>query len=272
MTETPYLSLVIPAYNEQETIPTLLERVGRALEQIGRPFEVILVDDGSTDRSGELLSEGIATYPWLRVLRLARNSGQTAAFDAGFKAARGEVIATIDADLQNDPEEIPRLLPMLEKCDMVNGWRQKRCDSGYRRMQTLLANRIRNWLSDETIQDSACSLKVYKRHCVEGLQLFTGMHRFLPTLVKMRGYSVMETPVKHSARFAGTAKYGLWNRALRALIDLLAVRWMKKRYIRYQVSEVRHTPRQQVRARPGIEGCRKDRDSTHEEAHEHRRT
>lgn len=243
MTEGPYISLVIPAYNEQETIPTLLERAGRAMLQTGRSFEVIIVDDGSTDRTPELLRESLGAYSWLRVLRLARNSGQTAAFDAGFKAARGRVIATIDADLQNDPEEIARLLPMLDECDMVNGWRQKRNDSGYRRLQTRIANGIRNWLSDETIQDSACSLKVYKRECVEGLQLFTGMHRFFPTLVKMRGYKVIETPVKHSPRFAGTAKYGMWNRALRALVDLLAVRWMKKRYIRYEVSEIGIGPR-----------------------------
>ncbi|MGE5612352.1 MAG: glycosyltransferase family 2 protein [Bacillota bacterium] len=238
MTDVPYLSLVIPAYNEQESIPALLSRVASALAQLGRPFEVIIVDDGSTDNTPALLQEGLRKYAFLRVLRLERNSGQSAAFDAGFKAARGEVIATIDADLQNDPEEIPRLLPMLKDYDMVTGWRQKRVDSQFRLIQTRVANWIRNWISDETIQDSASSLKVYKRQCLEGLQLYSGMHRFLPTLVKMRGYTVLETPVKHSPRFAGTAKYGLRNRALRALVDLLAVRWMKMRYIRYQAHEV----------------------------------
>jgi len=238
MSETPYLSLVIPAYNEQENIPVLLERVAAALAQIERPFEVLIVDDGSTDSTPKLLEEGMRKYPWLRVLRMARNGGQSAAFEAGFKAARGEIIATIDADLQNDPEEIPRLLPMLNGYDMITGWRKDRHDTGFRRLQTKIANRIRNWLSDETIQDSASSLKLYKRHCVEGLKLFNGMHRFFPTLVKMRGYSVLETPVKHSQRYAGTAKYGLRNRAWRAFIDLLAVRWMKKRYLQYEVSEV----------------------------------
>jgi glycosyltransferase involved in cell wall biosynthesis len=170
---------------------------------------------------------------------MARNGGQSAAFDAGFKAARGQIIATIDGDLQNDPEEIPRLLPMLDQgYDMITGWRKDRHDSGFRRMQTRIANRIRNWLSDETIQDSASSLKIYRRQCVEGLQLYTGMHRFFPTLVKMRGFKVLETPVKHSPRFAGTPKYGLRNRAIRAFVDLLAVRWMKKRYLRYRVTEV----------------------------------
>ena len=239
MSDAPYLSLVIPAYNEQENIPVLLERVGASLSQTGRPFEVLIVDDGSSDSTPQLLNDGMQKYPWLRVLRMAKNGGQSAAFEAGFKAARGEVIATIDADLQNDPEEIPRLLPMLDGYDMITGWRKDRHDTGFRRVQTKIANRIRNWLSDETIQDSASSLKLYKRHCVEGLKLFNGMHRFFPTLVKMRGYSVLETPVKHSQRYAGTAKYGLRNRAWRAFIDLLAVRWMKKRYLKYEVSEVK---------------------------------
>lgn len=238
MDQSPYLSLVIPAYNEQEVIPTLLTRVAAALQQVGRPFEVVIVDDGSTDATPRLLAEAMAQHSWLRVLRMAKNSGQSAAFDAGFKAARGEVVATIDADLQNDPEEIPRLLPMLDGYDMITGWRKDRHDSKFRLFQTRIANRIRNWISDETIQDSASSLKIYRRHCLVGLQLYTGMHRFFPTLVKMRGYTVLETPVKHSARYAGTAKYGFRNRALRAFIDLLAVRWMKKRFLRYQASEV----------------------------------
>ena len=238
-TSKPFLSLVVPIYNEQENIPTLLQRVGAALHQIGQPFEVVIVDDGSTDTGPQMLAEGMRQYPWLRVLRMAKNGGQSAAFDAGFKAARGQVIATIHGDLQNDPEEIPRLLPMLDNYDMITGWRKDRHDTKFRRLQTRIANRVRNWLSQETIQDSASSLKLYKRHCLEGIQLYNGMHRFMPTLVKMRGFTVLETPVKHSARFAGTAKYGFRNRALRAFIDLLAVRWMKKRYLRYQVSEMR---------------------------------
>jgi glycosyltransferase involved in cell wall biosynthesis len=237
--DRPYLSLVIPAYNEQENVDALLRRVGDALASTGRPFEVVIIDDGSTDSTPQLLRDAMTRLPWLRVLRLRKNSGQSAAFDAGFRAARGEVIATIDADLQNDPEEIPRLLPMLDGCDMITGWRRDRQDTKFRKVQTKIANRIRNWISQETINDSASSLKLYKRHCLEGMQLFTGAHRFFPTLVKMRGYTVREEPVKHSHRFAGTAKYGFRNRALRAFVDLLAVRWMKTRYIRYQADEVR---------------------------------
>jgi dolichol-phosphate mannosyltransferase len=242
-TNPPYFSLVVPAYNEQENIPTLLQRVGASLAQIGRPFEVIIVDDGSKDATPQLLADGMKTYPWLRVLRMKKNGGQSAAFEAGFAAARGEVIGTIDADLQNDPEELPRLLPMLDEhgVDMITGWRAKRQDSKFRLIQTRIANRIRNRISQETIQDSASSLKLYRAHAIKGMKLFNGAHRFFPTLVKMRGFTCLETPVKHSARFAGTAKYGFRNRALRAFVDLLAVRWMKSRWLRYEANEVERT-------------------------------
>jgi glycosyltransferase involved in cell wall biosynthesis len=239
MAENIELSLVVPAFNEQEVIPELLRRVEAALCQTNKQFEVVIVDDGSTDGTPGLLNEAMRDRPWLRVVRMARNGGQSAAFDAGFKAARGQIIATIDADLQNDPEEIPRLLPMLDGYDMVTGWRSKRQDSAFRLFQTKVANRVRNWISKETINDSASSLKVYKRHCLDGIHLFTGAHRFMPTLVKMRGYTVLETPVKHSHRYAGTAKYGFRNRAWRAFVDLLGVRWMKERYLHYSASEVK---------------------------------
>src|SRR5258708_27407827 len=200
--DAPYLSLVIPVYNEQENVPALLERVGSAVVQIRRPFEVIVCDDGSTDDTARLLDEGQRRYEWLRVLRMARNGGQSAAFDAGFKAARGQVIATIDGDLQNDPEETPRLLPLLDGYDMVTGWRKDRQDTTFRRWQSRQANRIRNWISKETVNDSASSLKLYRAHAIKGLRLFNGAHRFFPTLVKMRGYTVYQTPVKHSHRSA----------------------------------------------------------------------
>lgn len=238
--DAPYLSLVIPAYNEEEVVPTLLKRVEASLVQVGKPFEVVIVDDGSTDGTTRLLDDARKEKPWLRIIRMDKNSGQSAAFDAGFKFARGQVIATIDADLQNDPEELPRLVKMLEteNCDMINGWRKDRHDTGFRRWQSRMANRIRNRLSGENINDSACSLKVYKRHCLEGIFMFNGAHRFMPTLVKMRGYTVLEVPVKHSQRYAGTAKYGFRNRAFRALKDLLGIRWLKSRFLRYQASEV----------------------------------
>ncbi|QOV90242.1 glycosyltransferase family 2 protein [Humisphaera borealis] len=241
MTDKPFLSLVIPCYNEQEIVPTLLSRVDSALAVLNKPFEAIVVDDGSKDDTPRLLAEGMQKYPWLRVLRMRKNGGQSAAFEAGFAAARADIIATIDADLQNDPEEIPRLLPMLDQdggYDLINGWRKDRQDTNFRRWQSRQANKIRNWISQDNINDSACSLKVYRSHTIKGLKLFNGAHRFFPALVKMRGYKVLEVPVKHSPRFAGTAKYGFGNRALRAFIDLLGVRWMKERYIRSQADEV----------------------------------
>lgn len=241
------ISLVIPAYNEQEVVPELLRRIEPAMRLTGKSFEVIIIDDGSTDRTTEMLRDAMKDRPWLRVLRMNRNSGQSAAFDAGFKAAKGAIIATIDADLQNDPEEISRLLPMLDGYDMITGWRAKRQDSAFRLFQTRMANRIRNWISKETIQDSASSLKVYRRHCLDGIHLFTGAHRFMPTLVKMRGYTVLETPVKHSPRYAGTAKYGFRNRAWRGLVDLLGVRWMKERYLRYGATEVNREAAAEIR-------------------------
>ena len=238
----PYLSLVIPAYNEAEVVPELLRRVEDSLRAVGRPFEVIIIDDGSTDETPRLLAEAMRERPWLRVLWMRRNAGQSAAFEAGFASARGEIIATIDADLQNDPEEIPRLLPLLEGVDMVTGWRKERRDTPFRRWQSRQANRIRNWVTGETVNDSASSLKIYRAHAIKGLKLFRGAHRYFPTLVKMRGYTVREEPVKHSPRFAGTAKYGFGNRAFVGIADLFGVTWMKSRWLRYEVEEIAAPP------------------------------
>lgn len=235
-----FLSLVIPAYNEQENIPVLLQRVEASLNQLGKPYEVILIDDGSTDQTPQMLADAMTRLPWLRVLRMRKNAGQSAAFEAGFEAARGQIIATIDADLQNDPEEIPRLVPLLneQQVDMITGWRKDRQDTNFRKWQSRQANRIRNWITQETVNDSASSLKLYRAQAIKGIKLFRGAHRYFPTLVKMRGGTVYETPVKHSQRHAGTAKYGFGNRAFVGIADLFGVRWMKKRYIRYNADEV----------------------------------
>ena len=240
MIAQPYLSVVIPCYNEQENVQTLLERVGAAMMKVGRSFEVIVIDDGSTDSTPALLIEGMKKYPWLRVIRQARNAGQSAAFEVGFEQARGELIATLDADLQNDPEEIPRLIPLLDekKVDMITGWRRDRQDTRFRKWQSRQANRIRNWITQETVQDSASSLKIYRASAIKGIKLFRGAHRYFPTLVKMRGGTVYETPVKHNQRFAGTAKYGFSNRAFVGVADLLGVRWMKKRHLTYEAKEI----------------------------------
>jgi glycosyltransferase involved in cell wall biosynthesis len=232
------ISVVIPAYNEEDNLPRLLDKLAGVFEPLGRSFEVLIINDGSTDRSLQMLERAKRDKPWLRILHLEQRSGQTAAMDAGFRSARGAVIATLDADLQNDPAEIPRLMQFLDRADAVTGWRVKRQDNFLRLVSTRIANGVRNRLSGESIHDSACSLKVYKRCCLEGLTLFNGMHRFMPTLVKMRGFSVVEVPVSHHPRTAGAAKYGMWNRMFRTFVDLLAVRWMKKRCLRYQMREL----------------------------------
>lgn len=247
------LSVIAPAYNERECITPLIERIRDVFVPLNKRFETIIVDDASTDgMTGQLLKLA-EQYPWLRVVRLEKNSGQTAAMDAGFRAARGRVWATVDADMQNDPGEIPRLMAMLSsEVDMVNGWRQKRSDNVLRKIQTKIANGVRNKLSGENIQDSACSLKVYKRQCLDGLTLYKGMHRFFPTLVKMRGYTVIEVPVSHHQRMYGVTKYKFGSRVIRAFVDLLAVRWMKKRSLHYIVRELTPEPRPAPAAHPQV--------------------
>jgi dolichol-phosphate mannosyltransferase len=236
--EVVEISVVIPAYNEEQNVTGLVERMKEVFEPLERSFEVVFVDDGSTDKTLDALRQQKQSKPWLRVIALDRNHGQTCAMAAGFEASRGAIIATLDADLQNDPAEIPRLIEMLNGCDAVAGWRVNRQDPWLRRVATRIANGVLNRLSGESIHDSACSLKVYKRACIEGLTLYEGLHRFMPTLVKIRGFKVMEVPVSHHRRNAGKAKYGVWNRMFRAFVDLLAVRWMKKRSISYHAREL----------------------------------
>ncbi|MGN6370591.1 MAG: glycosyltransferase family 2 protein [Phycisphaerae bacterium] len=247
MPPQPDISIIAPAYNELDNVEPLIERIREVFEPTGLAYEAVIVDDASTDGTREKLLALHAKYPWLRVISLAKNSGQTAAMDAGFRHARGKVFGTVDADMQNDPAEIARLMKLLSpSVDMVNGWRKDRQDKnkGMRRIQTKIANGIRNWLSNDDIKDSACGLKVYKRECLDGLTLYKGMHRFFPTLVRMRGFNVIEVPISHHPRLTGATKYKFGSRVLRAFVDLLAVRWMKKRVIRYEAREVSADPSQ----------------------------
>lgn len=234
-----YLSVVSPAHNEAENLPRLLEEIAAALARSEYGWEIILVDDSSTDDTPRLLPELMKKHPQLRVLSLRNRSGQTAALDAGLHRARGSFIAMLDADLQNDPADIPRLLDTLltTQCGLINGWRANRRDPWVRLVSTRVANRVRNWLTHEQIHDSACGLKVFRHECIDHLKLFNGMHRFLPTLVKMEGYEVVEIPVNHRPRTAGRAKYGVFNRVFKALRDCLVVRWMQHRMLRYECRE-----------------------------------
>jgi dolichol-phosphate mannosyltransferase len=231
------ISIVVPVYNEEENLPILIPKLMEILDGLGKPYEMIFVDDGSTDRSREFLREKASHYPQIHILGFRKNCGETAAGAAGLKEARGEVVITIDADLQNDPVDIPRMLGYLRDYDMVTGWRQKRDDSWVKRITSKIANAIRNRLSGETIRDSGCTFRVYKRECLQNLKLFKGMHRFMPTLVKMEGFRVIEIPIAHHPREFGVSKYTTWNRMWRAFVDLVAVKWMKNRHICYEIEE-----------------------------------
>ncbi len=231
-------SVTVPVFNEHENLEALVSRIEAAMNAIGHPWELILVDDGSSDRSFEKIRELSSRCPQLRGLKFSRNNGQTAAMAAGIKACRGKVIITLDADLQNDPADIPLLLEKIDEgYDAAVGWRIKRNDNFVRRISSRIANYIRNRISDENIQDTGCSLKAFKADAIQPIELFEGMHRFLPTLVKMNGGSVVEVKVGHFPRQQGVSKYNVWNRILRSFLDLLAIRWMKWRKLRYEIDE-----------------------------------
>jgi glycosyltransferase involved in cell wall biosynthesis len=231
------ISVVIPVYNEEENLPILISQLTEVLEGVGRSYEMVFVDDGSADQSRKILRERASQAPQIRMLGFKKNCGETAAGAAGLKEARGKVIITIDADLQNDPKDIPSMLEYLKDYDMVTGWRQEREDSWVKRVTSKIANGIRNWLSGEAIRDSGCTFRAYRRECLSNLKLYKGMHRFMPTLVKMEGFQVIEIPIAHHPRKSGTSKYNTWNRMWRAFVDLLAVKWMKSRHIHYDIEE-----------------------------------
>ena len=231
----PELSVVVPIYNERDNLEPLVDEIAATLGAAAIRYEVLLVDDGSVDGSAEKIAALVRSRPEIRGLHFRVNRGQTAAFDAGFKAARGRVVLTLDADLQNDPADIPALLAALDGNDAAVGYRQVRRDSWLRRASSRIANGVRNRLSGDDIIDTGCSLKAFRRECLADVKLFTGMHRFLPTLLRMEGYRVVQVPVHHRNRHAGHSKYGVWNRVFRSSVDLLAVRWMKKRRLGYEV-------------------------------------
>ena len=231
------LSVVIPVYNEEENLPLLWPELRSVLEPLGLQFEVLFIDDGSRDRSAEIVRGFRDADPRVRLIRLKVNSGETAATDAGLKSARGRWLVTMDADLQNDPHDLPMLLAHLDQWDGVTGWRVQRDDPFIRRASSRVANAIRNWVSDESVQDSGCTYRAFRRECLRSLVLYRGFHRFLPTLLRMRGYRVLEVPVNHRPRRFGQSKYGIGNRAVAAFKDLLVIRWMKDRVLRYDIAE-----------------------------------
>jgi len=221
------LSVVVPVLNEEESLPLLYQRLSEVLTENNYQYEIIVIDDGSTDGSFDILQALQAGDEHLRVVQFRRNYGQTAAFAAGFDRARGDVVITIDADLQNDPADIPALLAkMAEGYDVVSGWRVDRQDRFLdRRLPSIVANRMISWTTGVHIHDYGCSLKAYRRQVLDDVQLYGELHRFLPALAHAAGARVAEIPVSHHPRRFGKAKYGL-SRTVKVLLDILAVRFL----------------------------------------------
>jgi len=231
----PEISVVAPCHNERDNVRPLVDAIRSALDPLKVSYEIVLVDDCSDDGSWDAIKElGV------RAMRFEYNCGQSAALWAGMNAARGRVIVTLDADMQNPPAEIPKLLAAMGRADCVCGSRveaRAKGDSWMRRASSHIANWVRNKVSGETITDAGCCFRAFRRECIENVKFFKGAHRFLPTLIRMEGFTVVEVPVDHQSRRAGQAHYGVWNRLFKSSADLLAVRWMKKRVIRYKISE-----------------------------------
>ena len=223
----PQLSIVVPLYNEVDNVLDLHREVTAALEAAGRSFELLLVDDGSTDGTPERLLELEARDPRVRAVLLRRNFGQTAAFSAGFDRSRGEVVVTSDGDLQNDPADIPALVARLEAddLDMVCGWRRSRKDPLSKRLPSFLANHLISWATGVHLHDYGCSLKAMRIEVARGLRLYGEMHRFIPAVASWMGVSLAEVPVNHRPRTRGHSKYGI-GRTLRVLLDLVTVKFL----------------------------------------------
>ncbi len=226
----PRLSLVVPLFNEEDNVLPLVAEVKEVFA--GRDFELILVDDGSRDATVARIPQ----EPFIRVLEFEKNTGQSAAMHAGIMAARGEIIVLLDGDLQNDPHDAPALIADVEAgSDLACGYRAKRQDTWSKRVQSRIANRIRQKFTRDGVRDTGCTLKAMRRECRQALVPFTGMHRFIPALIAGAGFKVVERPVNHRARQFGVSKYGLANRALKATTDLLGVMWLRSRHFSYRV-------------------------------------
>ncbi len=230
-TATPSVdvSIVIPIYNEYDNLPDLVDQVEQAMARTGLSWEIIFVDDGSRDGSDRRLAELAATRPWLKPLFLNRNYGQSTAMQAGFDAARGVTLVTLDGDLQNDPADIPRLLAELEahpEIDILSGWRKDRQDKTWsRKIPSMIANRLISRVTGVKLHDYGCSLKLYRREALEHVKIYGELHRFIPALAGQFGARVMELPVNHRARTRGQSKYGI-DRTVRVLLDLLWVKFL----------------------------------------------
>lgn len=226
------VSIVIPAFNEAQNLPTLIAQIHDVMSTLKDcSYECIVADDASTDDTGRILRELTKSYPALRCVRMTRNSGQSAALIAGMRLATGKYLITLDADLQNNPADIPSLLEALRHADCVCGYRQRRHDSLIRRFTSFLGNRVRRWIVDDGVRDAGCGIKGFRRNCLEHIVPFHGVHRFFASMVRNGGLTVVEVPVTHRPRVHGKSKYGFLNRVFWVLYDFLGVAWLRKRYL-----------------------------------------
>ncbi len=227
MSDTVYLSALIPVYNEEENLEALGAEVSGAMDKLGRPYEVILVDDGSKDRSWELIAGLVKKYPGFKGVRLGRNAGQTAALLAGIQHAQGELIVCLDADMQNDARDVPKLIAKLDEgYDVVSGWRKDRQDRMLdRKLPSMIANGLISKVTGVELHDYGCTLKLYKAKYLKPLRLYGEMHRFVPAFAGFLGARIAEVPVNHRARTAGVSKYGI-TRTFKVLLDLMTVKFM----------------------------------------------
>ena len=224
--------MVLPYANERENLTPLILELEAALQALGRSFEVICVDDGSTDGGGEVLRSLQATRPWLRVYQHRKNFGQSASYCTGFRLARGELILTMDSDRQHDPADIRRLFePMQAGVAAVCGVRAARQDSRVRRWSSQIANGFASWMTGDRVVDAGCTFRLMRKTALAELPVFNGLHRFLPTLLRIQGFKVVEIQINHRNRQAGKTKYGINNRMWRGIVDCLAIRWFRQRAI-----------------------------------------
>jgi len=233
----PEVSLVIPVRNEADNVLPLLEEIVAAARGWPWTWELIFVDDGSADATWERLGEARRSEPRVRALRLDRPHGQSAGVIAGLRAARAPICVTMDGDGQNDPADIARLVEAMAEADLVIGWRRERADTAWRRFQSRVANAFRDFFTGDGVHDIGCALKAVDRELALRLPAFDGLHRFLPTLFRYNGWRVREVPVSDRRRLRGHTKYGMWNRAFRGLRDIIGVRWIGSRMVRYEIRE-----------------------------------
>lgn len=231
------ISYVIPVFDEEENVRPLYGEIIKVSDKIGSDFEILFVDDCSRDTSLQIIKELAESDSHVRYIAFEKNTGQSAALYSGFQNASGDVIITMDADLQNDPADIPEMMQFYGEFDMVNGWRHKRKDTFAKRIASKFGNAVRNAVINEEIHDTGCSLKIMRADMLKRVKMYKGLHRFLPAMMRMEGAKVKEVKVNHRPRVHGVSKYTNLKRAKEAFYDLICVRWMQKRHLDIKVRE-----------------------------------